>query len=439
MQSEGLCENRAGNVSASGGLWPGRGLTTGARPGKGKEQQMSARHSLKDGKDGRLMEINQLKDEYAKLYEEMKDEFELRRARMEAVLNFQKPDIVPTLLCIEQPWYLPYLGIRYKDYFEDPDIMLRTELQGNLVCLKEFSDDRYFSGQIEVVPYLGHGLDASMAGCKIIFLEDDSSWISHEPLIRNKEDIDGWEIPTPSLESGLVPRLLEYSDYFKKTLGEDSNVGTGIARYSLHPFGIACHMFGVENFYVLMLEDSGKAHKLLEKTTDFIIEFHRLVRKVHHWDPRKPVTLAENYTAAISVDAYREFVIPYTKKVFGQFDGDGLGIDGDFTRFLPYLASELPELKRLSVSQETDIGTVREILGERVLFRGNINPVAIIQRGNRDTIFEEVRKMVDKATKGGKCASLIICNDDDIVPHTPVENIKATIEAGRMYGKCLLD
>ena len=81
----------------------------------------------------------------------------------------------------------------------------------------------------------------------------------------------------------------------------------------------------------------------------------------------------------------------------------------------------------------TNLGEVREALGDRVTFNGNVHTVETLIRGTPDDVRREVEGIFGQW--GADRRRLILGTGDQVGVETPEENIEAMIEAGRRLGK----
>jgi hypothetical protein len=142
----------------------------------------------------------------------------------------------------------------------------------------------------------------------------------------------------------------------------------------------------------------------------------------------------------ISPDHYREFVLPYERKVIAgikaRYDlpvythtcgaiGDRLdlmmdtGTDGIDTLDPPPLGTvELPDAKRM--------------LSGRCFIKGNVDPVNTILQGTPDAVLAEARRRIGIAGPGGGYVLSSACS---VPPHAPPENILKLREAAERFGR----
>lgn len=76
-------------------------------------------------------------------------------------------------------------------------------------------------------------------------------------------------------------------------------------------------------------------------------------------------------------------------------------------------------------------------MGDRVVITGNVPPVDIVYRVNKEAIFKSVKECIKKGHDSKK--GYILSTGCQIPMHTPIENIEMFMEAGKTYGKYPID
>jgi MtaA/CmuA family methyltransferase len=131
------------------------------------------------------------------------------------------------------------------------------------------------------------------------------------------------------------------------------------------PFAEACAICGITDFMMLLMDDPGLAHRVLEWLTPVVIDF----------------ALAQVDAAAslISPEMYREFALPYEQRVCAAVRERGgmvkLHICGNTNLLLEDMARCGAEL--FNVDHMVDLERAAEVYGRSgKCFKGNLNPVA---------------------------------------------------------------
>ena len=107
------------------------------------------------------------------------DEIEARRRRVECAKRFEVPDRVPVIPAIAHRFLVPKTGISFREYYQDPETMLRAQILAQKWLMENVRTDAYsITG-----PWVGGWTDfqntfeAGSLGCEIVFPEDDIPWV----------------------------------------------------------------------------------------------------------------------------------------------------------------------------------------------------------------------------------------------------------------------
>jgi uroporphyrinogen decarboxylase len=138
----------------------------------------------------------------------------------------------------------------------------------------------------------------------------------------------------------------------------------------------------------------------------------------------------------ISYSTYEKYVLPFERKVFEAIKpvcrkNDAvtvLHICGDTTSIMPLMCQTGADV--MEVDYKVDLGKVMKLYGSKVSFMGNIDPSAILLQGSPEAVKETANKCIADATK---CGGFILGSGCEVAPATPLENIKAMVEAARSY------
>ena len=122
----------------------------------------------------------------------------------------------------------------------------------------------------------------------------------------------------------------------------------------------------------------------------------------------------------IGPDRFEQFVFPPVRQLISRLQGPTvLSVCGNTSRSMGLL--DLTGADAVSVDQTNDLMVSRAVLKDTMLF-GNLDPVATLWQGNE--------KEITEAVHGAKTAGVdAVWPGCDLVPQTPVENLKAFISA----------
>ena len=84
----------------------------------------------------------------------------------------------------------------------------------------------------------------------------------------------------------------------------------------------------------------------------------------------------------------------------------------------------------MSVDYKVDLTEARRILGGKIAFAGNMNPVAVMHKETSQGVAAACREAIGKA---GNISGYILMPGCDIPPNVPIENVKAMVETAHEY------
>ncbi len=134
----------------------------------------------------------------------------------------------------------------------------------------------------------------------------------------------------------------------------------------------------------------------------------------------------------MSLEQYKTFYWPTLRKVMMGLIEEGLVpmplFEGDNTSRLEIIR-DIPKGKAIYWFETVDIHKAKEILGDRVCFRGNV-PVSLLHAGTSQQVKDYVKKLIDVVGKGG--GLMVDCGIwFDEAKH---ENVKAMVDFTKEYG-----
>jgi hypothetical protein len=282
--------------------------------------------------------------------------------------------------------------------------------------------------------------EAVWLGCEWHYIEDGDSPPDVWPIFKeHKERLYDTEIPDP-LHGGLMGRALEFYEYMDERRKNFEMEGKPVGKPSAPSgtdglFTLACALRGPTEVCLDMYEDENYYHDLM----DFVM---RAVRaRVRAWreylgQPMQPqsVGFADDSIELLSPETYRRMVLPYHKQFFEEFSQGGpnsIHLCGRASQHFKTLRDEL-NIQAFDTGFPTDLGACRRELGPDVQLRGNIHP-ELLRQGPAEAIREAVRELCASGVmEGGR---FIMCEGNNVAPHTPLENMRVMYEAGKEFGR----
>lgn len=215
--------------------------------------------------------------------------------------------------------------------------------------------------------------------------------------VSDENDVDRLQVPGDVLTAGCVPMMLEFSR-LQDRAGRPLTVQLGSV------FTAAANMVELSTFMRWMIKRPDLVHHLLRLTADFF------VKVAGHWAdlfPRQMITAVDmgptEANALISPAHFREFALPYAQEVHERSLAAGIA------RFHTHACGEhnanlaaYREIEfgrpggppgMISFGHEVQLADAIEILGDRVIVAGNVEPT-LLQMAPAETVWETTRAAV---------------------------------------------
>ncbi|GHV02731.1 hypothetical protein FACS1894159_11690 [Bacteroidia bacterium] len=298
-------------------------------------------------------------------------------------------------------------GHTYEEFMRDHRILV----EDNLRALEVYDHDA-----VSVIsdPFR----ETSAFGAKIHF--DGNSSPRAEKLINSAADIEALQIP----DVGRCERTLDRIEgvaLFRQKLGARFPV-IGWVEGALAE---AADLMGMEDVMMQMMLDPGMVHGLCDKTQRVAEDF-----AVAQIDAGANIIgVGDAICSQIPPEMYAEFAFARQKELFRAIHERGalvkLHICGDIIHLLPYLAQL--DVDILDVDHMVDMPDAYRTMGPEVMLCGNLDPVSVIMKGDRQLIrtkFEQVRAAIP-------LKNWIVMGGCEIPMFTPKENMTLLREISR--------
>jgi len=285
----------------------------------------------------------------------------------------------PAGFIIDSPWIPGWYGISKIDYYSSDDLWFRS----NLKAVNSFSDAWFIPG---FWSEYGMCTEPSAFGSRMVFLE--KSLPHAEKIIAGTED--AWRLPKPSVKTdGLLPFMI---NRLKNTqadiLKNDHQIRFAVAR---GPMNIASFLMGTTELMTAMGIDPEGTHKLLGQITDFVCDW--LSWQKECFPSIEGVLILDDIIGFIGEDEFKEFVLPYFKRIFSSTGSQARFLHNDADGLITARYLKEMGVNMFNFSFEHSLGEIRRLAGPEVVLVGNIPPRDILASGTP----EEVKSAVVKA------------------------------------------
>ncbi|MGA1976402.1 MAG: uroporphyrinogen decarboxylase family protein [Bacteroidales bacterium] len=334
------------------------------------------------------------------------------------LIDGKKLKYEPAGFITDSPWIPGWYGISTVDYYSSDDLWMKS----NLKAIQSFPEVWFFPS---FWSEYGMCTEPSAFGARMIFSERN---LPHaDRIISDIKQADS--LPVPNVRTdGLLPFMISRLKRSEKAINEaDHKIRFAISR---GPLNISSFLMGTTELMLALAMDPEGAHKLLNKITDFICEW--LCWQKECFPSIDGVLILDDIIGFVGENEFREFVIPYLKKIFG--------ITGSKVRFLHNDADGLITAKNLkemdvnlfNFSFRHTMGEIRDLAGPDVVLLGNIPPRDVLAAGTTRQVDEAVKKAFSEIKNHNR---IIWSVGGGMPPDVKDENIISFTEAVRKYSK----
>lgn len=241
-------------------------------------------------------------------------------------------------------------------------------------------------------------------------------------IVTDEEEADALQIPKVG-----AGRTGIYIDAIRRAvqLIEDRPVLAGV----IGPFSLAGRLMDVSEVMVLCYDEPDMVHTVLEKVTDFLIQYILAYKEVG----ANGVVMAEPLAGLLSPSLEEEFSAPYVKKIVDA-------VQDDHFILIYHNCGDNAHLMTASFVKNGAAGyhfgnaiRMEEVLPKMpsdVLVMGNVNPAGQICNGNPASVRQETLSIMETCCS---YPNFVISSGCDIPPASPWENIDAFFDAVESY------
>lgn len=244
-------------------------------------------------------------------------------------------------------------------------------------------------------------------------------------LINDEDEAAALEVPAVgALRSGL------YVESIRKAakLINDRPVFAGM----IGPFSLAARLLDVTEIMMDCYDDPDMVHVVLEKCTEFLIEYAKAYREAG----ANGIMMAEPVAGLLSPMLEEEFSSPYVKKIVDAVQTD------DFIVIYHNCGDNTPKMVESILStgaaayhfgNSIDMKAMLEKFPSDVIVMGNVDPAGQIRMGDPESVRRATLSVLEACSVH---PNFVISSGCDIPPLSPWENINAFFDAvEEFYGR----
>ena len=333
-------------------------------------------------------------------------------------------------------------GITFREYFEDPETALQVQVRHqNYVRHQVIQDAEMGLPEAwSAYPDFQNCCEAMWFGCKLHYCEGNVP--DTEPMLCGEHRDLLFDRGLPDPLGGVMAENIRRWEYLKgrrdqgfeyrgRPLGE-----VGLAMGGTDgPFTAGCNLRGTTQLCLDLYEDPDYVRRLLEFICEATIARLRAWRRFMGQPERSAGWgFADDSIALLSVEMYREFVLPVHRRLVAAFAETGpnsIHLCGDATRHFPLLRAEL-DITSFDTGFPVDFAWLRRTLGPQVEIHGGPH-VEVLRGGTPELVRAETRRILESGImEGGR---FHLREGNNLAPCTPLANIAACYQAGREWGR----
>lgn len=332
------------------------------------------------------------------------------KQRFQAVLAGDIPDTVPIIPVIDGYYAPQVIGRANDECFMDGGC-LAAALEGAL--------ERY--GYDGTLAEMGLGSHPNVLGCPVEVEGNDVPLVV-DTVVRDRRDLEKLAEPDPWSERKMEP---------VRRLVDSVGAGHAVLGSVRSPFEYAATVRGLVDFMTDFYRDPEFVHELIAATKPATLAVGRALIEAGV----DALVIKDSFASSsmISPDHYRRFAFPAEAEVIGELAGEVPVILHICRNSMPILA----EMARtgaavLELDSPVDLAGARRVVGEGIVLKGNIDAVAVMEKGSVADVEQAVRVAIEAAAAEGR---FILSTGDSIPLAAPEENVAALVEYGRKYGR----
>ena len=268
-------------------------------------------------------------------------------------------------------------------------------------------------------------VEAEAFGCAINFSENEVPTVSHR-LVSNLEEVE--QLAVPSLTAGRVPQYILANQLTAAAITDKPVLGGCIGPYSL-----AGRLFDMTDIMVAIYTEPDTINLLLEKCTQFLIEYCRALKSAGV----NGIVIAEPAAGLLSDDDCLQYSSLYVKQIIDALQDDtfsvflhNCGNKGQCTQAMLYTGAH-----GYHFGNAMNMVNALEACPPEVLVMGNLDPVGVFRMSSPEQMKQSVKNLLEQ-TAGYK--NFVLSSGCDVPPHTPLENVEAFYEALAEYNSTMM-
>lgn len=260
-------------------------------------------------------------------------------------------------------------------------------------------------------------LEAEAFGSEIHFSDDEVPTVVGS-IVSTEEEAEA--LVVPKVGAGRTQIYIDAAEKAVKLI-EDRPVFGG----AIGPFSLAGRLMDVTEAMIYCYDEPDMVHKLLEKTTEFIIKY----MKAYKAAGANGVVMAEPLAGILSPDLEEEFSGAYVKKIVEEVQSEDFLVV--YHNCGNTVEHQLPSIttngcRMLHFGNAINMASVLEKVPENIVVMGNVDPSSQFRNGTPESVKAITLNLLKECSSH---PNYIVSSGCDIPPLSSWDNIMAFFDA----------
>ncbi|MCF0230555.1 MAG: uroporphyrinogen decarboxylase family protein [Parasporobacterium sp.] len=305
------------------------------------------------------------------------------------------------------------MGVTVKDLVNSADLQAE-----GIIKIAELTD------AAAAVSYMDLSIEAEAFGSTINFSDDEVPTVTGS-IVDDEDAAD--ELEVPEVGAGRTSLNIEAIRKAAEKIN-DRPVFAGV----IGPFSLAGRLLNVFETMYYIVDEPDMVHKVLEKTTEFLINYCKAYKEAG----ANGVVIAEPLAGLLSADPAEEFSAQYMRKIVEAVqDEEFLIVYHNCGNSAVHTVDTIKSngCKVFHFGNAIDMRDLMPKMPSDVLVLGNIDPSGAFRNGTPEAIYEQTTKLMQDLCP--QYPNFVISSGCDIPPLAPWENIDSFFKAVADYYK----
>jgi uroporphyrinogen decarboxylase len=329
-----------------------------------------------------------------------------------AVCDLKEPDRVPV-----SPFIMTFAaklaGIPYGDYCRYGELMAQAQVQ----CIRRFGYDSVNVTSDAV-------RESEALGAPVFWQEDDVPGGAPEPFIKDLDDLKRLRLPNP-LGDNRMHEQIKALRILRQELGDDEVVYGWVEA----PFQESAMLRNINYLMTDIYDNPPLVHELMRFCLEMELEFGLAQIEAG----ARFIGVGDAIATLISPEHFKAFNYPYVIELITGLKKAGARVKyhacGNTKALLPLFTELGADI--LNLDSLVNLTEVKQMMGDKICIKGNLDPVRVLLNGTPETIHAAVRQAIHDAGANG---AFILSPGCEVPRDTPPENLEALVEAAKTYG-----